>query len=107
MIILDTNVVFEYKKLKLFFFKSEIAITKPCLEEINRLAKKKKFPIELINDVKVINTEKMEGDDSIIEAAKKYKCKVATFDKILSKRLKENNIFVLESDKEIISELGK
>jgi len=107
MILLDTNVVFEYKKLKLFFFKPEIAITKPCLEEIYRLAKKKKFPIELIKDIKVIDTEKKDGDGSIIEAAKKYKCKVATFDKILSKRLKENNIFVLESDKEIISELGK
>jgi rRNA-processing protein FCF1 len=106
MILLDTNVVLEYKKLKLFFRKRELAITKPCLEEIKKLAKKDKVLLSLVNSAKIIETDSKRADDSIIEAAKKCNLKVATFDKILIKKLEENKIPVLESDKEILRELS-
>jgi len=106
MILLDTNVVMEYKKLKLFFRKEKFAITKPCLEEIKKLAKKDRILLSLISNIKVVDTNSKNADNSIIEAAKKYNLKVATFDKILIKKLNENKIPVLKSNKEIFNELS-
>ena len=106
MILLDTNVILEYKKLKLFFRGGEIATTKPCLKEVRELAKKDKILLSLVKDIKVIDTESKKADDSLIEAAKTYNLKVATFDKILAEKLKEKNIQILSSDKEILGELS-
>ncbi len=106
MILVDTNVILEYKKLKLFFRVGEIATTKPCIEEAKELAKKDKVLLSLIEKLKVIETEKEKADDSLIEAAKKRNLKVTTFDKILVRQLKEEKIPVLESDKDILRELG-
>ena len=106
MILIDTNIILEYKKLKLFFCVGEIATTRPCIEEVKELAKKDKVLLSLIEKLKVIETTHKKADDSLIEAAKKQNLKVATFDKILVKRLKENRISVLESDKDILRELS-
>jgi len=106
MILLDTNVVMEYKKLKLFFRKEKFAITKPCLEEIKKLAKKDRVLLSLISNTEIINTEAKNADSSIIEAAEKYGLKVATFDRNLVKKLKEKKISVLASNKEILNELS-
>jgi rRNA-processing protein FCF1 len=105
MILVDTNVILEYKKLKLFFRKKEIATTKPCLEEVKKLAEKDKVLLSLINGIKIIETKSQKADDSLIEAAEKYGLKVASFDRVLVNRLKEKNIQILGSDKEILSEL--
>lgn len=106
MILVDTNVILEYKKLKLFFRGGEIATTRPCIEEAKELARKDRVLLSLIEKLRVIETEKEKADDSLIEAAKKRNLKVASFDKILVNRLKEKKISVLESDKEILKELS-
>jgi rRNA-processing protein FCF1 len=108
MLLIDTNIVLEYKKLKLFFRTKEWAITKPCLLEIKKIAKEKKDPVllELIDKIKVIKTKEKNADKSILEAAKKYKLSVATFDRILIKKLRESEIRVLNSNKEIFREFS-
>lgn len=108
MIIIDTNVAMEYKKLRLFFKTSELAITRPCLTEIKSQSGEKKDRLlsELVEKIKVIETESKTADSSIIEAAGKYNLAVATFDKILVKRLRSKNIKVFASTKEFLSEFG-
>jgi len=108
MLLVDTNVVMEYKKLKLFFRSKELAITKPCLLEVRKIAKEKRdlVLLELTDKIKVIETKEKNADKSILEVAKKYKYPVATFDKLLIKKLKEEGIRVLSSNKEILRELS-
>lgn len=108
MLIIDTNIILEYKKLKLFFKSRELGITRPCLLEVKRIAKEKKdfLLLKLIDEVKVIETKEKNGDKSILEAGKKYNLPVATFDKILIKKLKEKGVKVLSSNKEIFGELN-
>jgi len=106
MILLDTNVILEYKKLKLFFKKYELATTIPCLKEVKKLAKKDRVLLSLINGIKIIETNSKKADESLLEAAKKYNLKVATFDRILVRKLEEKNIQILSSDKDILRELS-
>ncbi|MCK4429051.1 MAG: hypothetical protein KAU95_01650 [Candidatus Aenigmarchaeota archaeon] len=108
MLLIDTNVFLEYKKLKLFFRSRELLITEPCLLEVEKIARKKKDSLlpKLIKNIKVIETKEKSGDNSIIEAAKKYNILVATFDKILMKSLGEEGVKVLSSNKNILSYLS-
>lgn len=108
MLLVDTNVFLEYKKLKLFFRSRELLITTPCLEEIKKVSEEKKDSLlpDLIKNIKVVETKEKNGDKSIIEGAKKHNFPVATFDKILVKKLKEDGIEVLSSNKEILSYLS-
>lgn len=50
--------------------------------------------LNLIKDCEIIETEE-EGDDAIMEVAKKYEAAVASNDSELIKRLKNNNIPVI------------
>ncbi len=106
MLLIDTNIVLEYKKLKLFFRTRELVITEPCLLEVRKIAREKKDHIllELIDKVKVIKTKEKDADKSILEVAKKYTLSVATFDKLLIKKLKDRGIRVLSSKKDIFRE---
>ena len=108
MLLVDANIVMEYKKLKVFFKIKELVITKPCLQEIKKLAREKKdqLLLELIEKIKVIETKEKNADKSILEAAKKHNLPVATFDKLLIKKLKEAELRVLSSNKEIFREFG-
>lgn len=108
MLLIDTNIVLEYKKLKLFFRTKEWEITKPCLLEVKKIAREKKdfILLKLIDKIKVIKTKEKNADKSILEAAKKYNLPVATFDKILIKKLKDREIRVLSSKKEIFREFS-
>ncbi len=108
MILVDTNVFLEYKKLKLFFRAKELAITQPCLIEVKKFSEDKKDRVlsELIDTVKVIETKEKIADKSIIEAGKKYKLPVATYDRILVRKLNWENVKVLGSSKEILKELN-
>jgi rRNA-processing protein FCF1 len=104
MIIIDANVALEYRSLPIFHHKSELALTGPVFEEIIGLSKSEKEPIlsELIKGIKIIETKERFADDSIVEAAKKSRCSVATFDKVLIRKLKKEGIDVIISKGEII-----
>jgi len=108
MILVDTNVFLEYKRLKLFFRVKELAITRPCLIEVKRISEEKKDRVlnKLIDSVKIIETEEKIADKSIIEAGKKYRLPVATYDLRLVKKLNLENVRVLGSSKEIMKELN-
>ncbi|MCK4730203.1 MAG: hypothetical protein KAT28_02690 [Candidatus Aenigmarchaeota archaeon] len=108
MILVDTNVFLEYKKLKLFFSVKELAITRPCLIEVKKFSEEKKDRVlsELIDTVKVIETKEKIADKSIIEAGKKYKWPVATYDLRLVRKLNFENVVVLGSSKAIMRELN-
>ncbi|MBN2095609.1 MAG: hypothetical protein JW727_06170 [Candidatus Aenigmarchaeota archaeon] len=108
MILVDANVALEYKKIPLFFHKSQIAFTGPVLGEIKRLAgeENEKVLLTLVEGVKVVETEAKNADLSIVEAASKYRCSVATLDKQLIGKLKKGGITVLKSRGEIIQALN-
>lgn len=107
MILIDTNIAMEYKKIPIFFYKSEIAFTAPVINEIKELAKEKKEGalLQLIEGVKIVKTEEKIADRSIIEAAVSHNFKVATFDKILMDRLKKEGVCVISSRGELIRAL--
>lgn len=108
MILIDTNVAMEYRKIPVFFYKSQIAFTRPTFEEIAELAeeKKEKVLLELIKEVKIIETKEKNADRSIIEAAVSNRLKVATFDRILIEQLKKAGVHVLTSRGEMIRALN-
>ena len=79
MILVDTNVVMEYKKLKIFHRVEALAITRQCLEEVLDLANEKRdsLLVELVKRIKVFESDERKADDSIIEVAKENDFKVA------------------------------
>jgi rRNA-processing protein FCF1 len=107
MILIDTNIALEYKKIPIFFYKSELAFTAPILKEITEKAKEKseKVLLQLMEGVKVVKTEAKIADNSIIEAAVSYNYKVATFDKALMAKLRKEGVCVLTSRGELIRAL--
>ena len=108
MILIDANVAMEYRKIPVFFYKSQIAFTRPVFEEIKELAeaKKEKVLLELIKGVKIIETKEKNADKSMVEAAVSQRLKVATFDRILIDQLKKAGVHVLTSRGEIIRALN-
>lgn len=108
MILIDANVALEYRKIPIFFHKSQIAFTRPVLDELKGLAeeKKEKVLLELIKEVKIIETKEKNADKSVIEAAVSNRLKVATFDKLLISQLKKAGVHVLTSRGEIIRALN-
>lgn len=108
MFVLDTNVILEYKKLKLSSGGHKLAITKPCLLEVKRISEEKRDSalLEIANKLEVIETMQKNADNSIIEAAKTHKLKVITFDKELIRKLAKENIPVISSYKDIQREFN-
>jgi rRNA-processing protein FCF1 len=107
MILIDTNIALEYKKIPIFFYKRELAFTEPVLKEIKQLAKAKNEGalLQLIEGVRVIETEEKVADKSIIEAAVSNHLKAATFDKILMAKLRKVGVCVITSRGELIRAL--
>lgn len=107
MILIDTNIAMEYKKIPIFFYKRELAFTAPVIKEIKDLAKEKKEGalLQLIEGAKVVETEEKIADRSIIEAAVSHNYKVATFDKLLMERLRKEGVCVISSRGELIRAL--
>jgi rRNA-processing protein FCF1 len=107
MILIDTNIALEYKKIPIFFYKSELVFTEPVLKEIKEKAKEKKEGalLQLIEGIKSIKTKEKIADNSILEAAVSNNYKVATFDKLLMVRLKKAGVCVIASRGELIRAL--
>jgi len=107
MILIDTNIALEYKKIPIFFYKRELVFTESVIKEINEQAKIKneKVLLKLIEGVRVVKTNEKIADNSIIEAAVSNNYKVATFDKLLMDRLKKAGVCVIASRGELIRAL--
>jgi len=110
MIILDTNFliyIIEYKLAHILEDKKkELAVPIPVILELERLSEKARKPKEraaaklsiVLLEKWNVNVLKAEGnaDDAIKALAVKNKAKVATMDKLLGRRLKEEGIRVLK-----------
>jgi len=107
MIVIDTNVALEYRKIPIFFYKSELVFTEPVMKEIKEKAKENREGalLKLIEGVRIVRTREKVADNSIIEAAVSNNYKVATFDKILMDRLKKEGVCVITSRGELIRAL--
>ncbi len=107
MILIDTNIALEYKKIPIFFYKSELVFTEPVIKEIKEQAKLKKEGalLKLIEGVRIVKTNEKVADNSIIEAAVSNNYKVATFDKLLMAKLKKEGVCVIVSRGELIRAL--
>ncbi|PTD94445.1 DNA-binding protein [archaeon SCG-AAA382B04] len=110
-VILDTNMLMTPEQFGINLFseldrvinkKYQPILPKSILNEIQNIYENGKgenkraasIALDLINDCEIIETEE-EGDDAIMEVAKKYESAVASNDSELIKRLKNNNIPVI------------
>ncbi len=104
-LLIDTNTALEFEKYKLFWNLEKLAITDTCLKELKNLAKKDKRAkiayVILKQKAEIIKTEEKSGDSSILKAAKEKKYPVFTFDKKLVEKLRENNLYVINNEKEV------
>ena len=104
-LLIDTNTALEFEKYKLFWNLEKLAITDVCLEELKNLSNKNKkariaYTI-LKQKAEIVKTGEKTGDCSILKAAKEKKYPVFTFDKRLTKKLKENKLQVIKAEKEV------
>lgn len=110
MIILDTNFLVYVMKYKIAHIleghKSALAVPKPVMIELEELSNSAEKPKDreaaklalLILDSWSVGVLEAEGnaDNTILDLAVKHKAKVATMDKILTRRLEEAGIIVVK-----------
>lgn len=121
LILLDTSGIIHALSRKIdmeFWFDSlvnspyKLCVTRPVFEEIKKLSegskgKKRslaKLSLKFLDKCEIIETDAQSADDSVLEAAIKYRCYVFTCDSKLKDRLKECDIrtFVISNDNRIV-----